>query len=222
MRVQATSSKPLLFRVMRPAIVPGIPLVPKALAGRLNFHQSMYYDDYLDVQVPSFQGMSGQSIRVEWVGRAITWTSDPQPPPTPQLLTFQVPRLEVIDSIGHTVTIRAVVNDTIRSQAFALIIEPQVLVLPEPQFHAQPNEATDAVSLLYSGQQDRHTGRVRWHGSIIRDTDEEDLQEGRREYFQINRSWIQENLGREVLINYTARRPGDSQSWFSQVLRMNF
>ncbi|MNJ59028.1 hypothetical protein D3C77_546910 [compost metagenome] len=92
--------------------------------------------------------------------------------------------------------------------------------MPPPQFHLQNDAATDAVSMLSLDQQDGHTGRVRWHGVVTRDTDEQHLQAGRREYFQIDRSWIAENRGREVLINYSLYRGNNERFRFSRVLRL--
>jgi len=217
------TSPALTFRVEAAAIVPGLLRIPRAPAGRLNVHNDFYRDEFLIIEIPQFPGMaSGQSIVVEWAGPYFTWSSQPQQVTTPGLLQFQVPRLEVIDAIGRSVQVRYSVNGTIFSPTFVLNIDSQGIEMPPPQFHLQNGAATDAVSILSPGQQNGHTGRVRWHGVVTRDSGEQHLQAGRREYFQIDKSWIAENRGSEVLINYTLYRGNNEPFRFSRVLRMRF
>ncbi|WP_342622856.1 hypothetical protein [Pseudomonas alkylphenolica] len=220
------TSPSLTFRVQGAAITPGPLRIPKAPGGRLNFHRDLYRDEHLIVEVPQFPGMAnGQAIVVEWAGPFAIWKSPQQPVTTPGLLQFQVPRIEVIDAIGNSVQLRYSVNNTLFSPTFFLNIDSQGIEMPPPRYHAQ-NAPTDAVSMRSPGQQDGHTGRVRWSGVVTRDTGDQHLQAGRVEYFQIGKHWVSENQGREVLINYTIHRQGmddpETPLRFSRVLRQKF
>jgi hypothetical protein len=63
--------------------------------------------------------------------------------------------------------------------------------------------------------------RVRLAGGVTRKTAWQDLETGVTAEFAIPAEWIEENLGKTVLINYSVNRPGiDEHSQFSQVLRV--
>lgn len=214
-------STPLQFRVESADIRPGQPVIPKAPDGRLNVHKDFYRDDFLGVEVPVFQGMTnGQSIKVEWAGPYFTWTSAEQVVDTPRTLVFDVPRLEVLDAIGRSVQVRYIVNGLTSSRTFVLNIDAQGMETPPPRYSPQPGRDSDAVSILSPDQQSGHTGRVRWHGVRVFDTDERHLRQGEVEWFQIPRAYVEENRGREVLVNYTIYRGNDEQFRFSRVLRL--
>lgn len=209
------------FRVERANIVPDIPVIPKAPNGRLNVQEDFYRDDYLRVEVPAFQGMTnGQSIKVEWAGPYFTWESPAQVVDTPKTLEFDVPRLEVIDAIGRSVQVRCLVDDITPSPTLVLNIDAQQMEMPPPRFNPQPGHDSDAVSILSPDQQNGHTGRVRWHGVRVYDTEEQHLTRGTAEYFQIPRAYVEENRGREVLVNYTIYRGNNERFRFSRVLRL--
>ncbi|MFQ6572827.1 hypothetical protein [Pseudomonas sp. UM16] len=201
------------------AIIPSQPRIPIAPDGRLNFHEDMYYSDYLTVEVLQFPGMAaGQSIVVEWESLHFKWSSPPQSVTTVGSLQFEVPRLEVIDAIGTEVKVRYTVNGTIPSPAFPLIIDSQGMVMPPPHYFDRGDRYE--VSILSPDQQDRHTGRVRWNGVVARDSGEQDLQKNVIEYFQIPKAWVTENQGQEVLINYSIYRGNQERFRFSRVLRL--
>lgn len=212
---------PLILTLRKPAtIIPGDLYIPKAPARRLNVQTDFYRDEFLDVQVLVYEGMApGQSIVLQWEGPLFTWRSDPQRVDTPSIITFKVPRLEVLDAIGYSVKIHYIVNDTIPSAPYTLNIDSQGMSMPPPQFFDQGG-GSYAVSIYSPDQQTDHTGRVRWTGVITRDSAEQHLQTGEVEYFQIPTAWINENRGREVLINYTIYRGNNEPFRFSQVLRL--
>ncbi|QXI46424.1 hypothetical protein HU763_016790 [Pseudomonas anuradhapurensis] len=214
-------SSSLSFTVEGATIVPVAPRVPKASGGRLNVQNDMYYDDFLEVEVPPFQGMAnGQAIELEWVGPYFTWR-DRQTVGTPQTLRFQVPRLEVIDAIGRSVQIRYTVNGTTPSPSFVLNIDSQGMEMPPPRYFPQEGSPTAAVSILSPDQQTGHTGRVRLYGinPAPWDSTEEYLQAETPKYFQVPRSIVEENRGRVVLINYSIYRGNNERFRFSRVLR---
>lgn len=213
-------STPLQFFVESADIQPEQPVIPKAPMGRLNVHNDFYRDEFLQVQVQDFPGMAkGQSIEVEWAGPYFTWKSTAQVVDTPKTLVFDVPRLEVIDAIGRSVEVRYLVNGT-PSPTLVLDIDRQGMEMPPPRFNPQPGRDSDAVSILSPDQQTGHTGRVRWQGVRKYDTDERHLTRGEVEYFQIPRAYVEENRGKEVLVNYTIYRGDDEQLRFSRVLRL--
>lgn len=214
------TSTPLPFRVEKADIHPGEPVIPKAPNGRLNVHNDFYRDEFLQVEVQAFPGMAkGQSIELEWAGPYFLWKSTAQEVDTPKTLVFDVPRLEVIDAIGRSVQVRYLVNGT-PSPTLVLNIDSQGMEMPPPRFNPQPGRDSDAVSILSPDQQTGHTGRVRWQGVREYDTDERHLTRGKVEYFQIPRAYVEENRGKEVLVNYTIYRGNDEQLRFSRVLRL--
>lgn len=213
------TSQPLLFRVQQASVIPGKPEVPKAPGGRLNFHNDMYRDDYLEVEVRPFPGMAnGQSITLEWVGPYHTWLHTERVDAV-QTLRFQVPRLEVVDAIGSSVEISYSVNNT-GSPPFTLNIDSQGMDMPPPRYFPQEDADTAAVSILSPDQQSSHKGRVRWVGVTEYDSEEVYLQPDRPKYFQIPRRLVDENRGREVLINYSIYRGNQEPFRFSRVRRL--
>lgn len=211
---------PRTLTLRKPAtIIPGDLYIPKAPDKRLNVHTDFYRDEFLDVQVEQYSGMEpGQSIVLQWQGPLFNWKSDPQPVNTPGTMTFKVPRLEVIDAIGYPVKIHYIVNGTIASDTYTLNIDDQGMRMPPPQFRDQGG-GSYAVSIYSPDQQTGHTGRVRWSGAVTRDSEEQHLEYGKPEFFQIPAAWIDENRGREVLINFTIYRGNNEPFRFSQVLR---
>lgn len=163
----------------------------------------------------------GQSLVLEWAGPYFTWSSQPQQVIAPGLLQIQVPRLEIIDAIGRSVQVRYSVNGTLFSPVFVLNIDSQGIEMP-PLRYINQGGGNHVVSILSPGQQIGHTGRVRWNGVVVRDSDEQHLEAGKVEYFQIPQFWITENQGREVLINYTLYRGNNEPFRFSRVLRQRF
>lgn len=215
------SSTPLPFSVEGSAISPSEPVIPKAPAKRLNFHEAMYYDEYLEVHVLPFPGMAiGQSIKLTWDGPYFDW-SDTLPVDAIQTLIFRVPRLEVIDAIGRSVQISYTVNGASPSPVYILNIDSQGMEMPPPRYFPQEGSPTAAVSILSPDQQSGHKGRVRLYGvnPTPWDSTEEYLQAGTAKYFQVPRSVIEENKGRVVLINYSIYRGNNEPFRFSRVLR---
>ena len=214
-------SFPLSFRVEAATIVPVAPKVPKAPDGKLNFHEKMYRDDFLEVEV-QFPGMAnGQSIELEWVGPYFTWRNT-QIVSSPQILKFQVPRLEVIDAIGRSVQIHYLVNGTTPSPSFELNIDNQGMELPPPRYYPQVGSPTAAVSFLSPDQQNGYTGRVRLYGvnPTPWESTEEHLEKGVVEYFQVPRSVVEGHRGELVLINCSVYRGNGEPFRFSRVLRL--
>ncbi|MHA6161141.1 hypothetical protein ACX3X6_09580 [Pseudomonas sichuanensis] len=216
---RGTSEPPVVFHVQPATIVPGELLIPKAPNKRLNVHNDMYEDDFLVVEVPPYSGMAqGQSITVEWIGPYFTWTSPVQWVDSVRRYQFNIPRLEVVDAIGSSMSVRYTVNNTFLSPMFQLIIDGQGMNMPPPQFNTLGG-GRYSVSLLSPDQQVGHTGRVRCSGSTVHDSQNQQLEPSRREDFDIPAAWVNQNAGRDVLINYSIYRGNGEKLRFSRVLR---
>jgi hypothetical protein len=100
------------------------------------------------------------------------------------------------------------------SDALNLRIESQPIPLPEPRI----NSENSVVTLQYPDMSPGHTGRVRWIGIASHDTPVQ-LLDTRPEEYDIPLAWVNENRGKQVLINYTVQLSSDGRLLFSQVLR---
>jgi hypothetical protein len=213
---------PLSVKVESPGFDLRPPRVPKAYGDgtRLNFDSAMYYDDYLPVIV-SYTGMAiGQKVQLRWAGTAVY--QEEKTVAVVGDLEFLVPRMEVIDVIGRSASINYTVtlaNGTVvgTSPALPLQVDPQAYDLVPPVISADNRK----VTLHYTDMHSPHTGRVRWEGVVKHDTNEQDL-DTRPEEFDIPTTWVTENRGREVLINYTVYRGEGRHLIFSRVLRKTF
>jgi hypothetical protein len=196
------------------------PTVPKAYGDgtRLSFDTAMYYDDYLSVMI-DYTGMDiGQKIQLRW-GGPVVYQSQVLTVTVVEPVEFQIPRMEVIDVIGGSVTITYSValpngHAVGTSTALTLRVDAQPLDLIPPTISAN----NGIVTVLYTGMNTPHTGRVRWEGAVKHDTGDQNL-DTRPEEFVIPTSWIAENAGLEVSINYTVYRGGGQHLLFSRVLR---
>lgn len=196
------------------------PTVPKATGDgtHFNFDTAMYEDSYLSVMV-NYTGMAtGQTIQLQWSGW-VAWHSEIKTVGAVGSIEFRVPRIEVVDAIGRTVpityTVRLADGTSVGTSAvLALVIAPQAFDLVPPTISAN----NLIVTVTYPGMNTPHTARVRWQGVKTHDTGEQNL-DTRAEEFEIHASWISENKGREVLINYTVYRNDGHHFLFSRVLR---
>ncbi|MHC8340330.1 hypothetical protein [Pseudomonas sp. HLT2-19-2] len=184
----------------------------------------IYEASHVTIQVQKYLGMAiGQTIRARWASSRHVYDSAITTVTTVGPMTFNVPRLEVVDAIGSTVpvsfTVRTYPNGPLhRSDALLLAVDAQKFVLTPPRL--TPDRTT--VTVRYPGMVTGYHACVRLTGVVTRETDWQDLQTDVTEEFSIPANWIEENKGRTVLINYSVNRPGiDEQSMFSQVLRVD-
>lgn len=64
--------------------------------------------------------------------------------------------------------------------------------------------------------------RARWTGVTTHDTESQSMTPGQANVFNIPDTWITENSGKTVLVNYSIVRDNSSeQRMFSQVLRVS-
>lgn len=183
----------------------------------------IYYDPHVTVEIPRYVGMAvGQTIRVRWASARNTYDSAITTVTAVGPMKFLVPRLEVVDAIGHTVnidyTVRVYPKGPLhRSPVFALAVDPQPFVLTPPRLTLDQS----TVTVRYPGMATGYHARVRWAGVATHKTDWQDLVTGVTEDFTIPPQWVVENKGKIVLVNYSVNQPGINQnSYFSQVLRL--
>ncbi|MDI3356632.1 hypothetical protein MO767_20110 [Pseudomonas sp. UYIF39] len=198
------------------------PSVPKAYdaAGEHIRISDIYKDEGLDVEIPHYPDMAADHrLTVRWNGRVSYNSSSDEVGAPPGKRIVKVPRLEVMDNIGSTVEISYAVRETpggvsLESERLTLHIDPQALNLPAPTI------AGNSVSVRVVGPVGYQV-RVRWSGSITRDTAWQNVDSNAGNVFLIPQGWFDENRGREVLINYSVGRTnGSEQMMFSHVLRL--
>ncbi|MHC8371056.1 hypothetical protein ACYZT2_09635 [Pseudomonas sp. MDT1-85] len=183
----------------------------------------IYYAPHVTIQIPQYLGMAvGQTIRARWASARNTYDSVITRVENVGPMDFIVPRLEVVDAIGSTVpvtyTVRSYPNGPLhRSNPLQLGVDAQAFVLTPPRL--TPDQTT--VTIRYPGMASGYQARVRMAGVVTRKTEWQDLKTWVTAEFLIPQSWIVENKGKTVSINYSVNRPGiDEHSLFSQVLRV--
>jgi hypothetical protein len=183
----------------------------------------IYKARHVTVQVEQYVGMAiGQTIRARWASARNIYDSAITTVTAVGAMNFAVLRMEVVDSIGSTVpvsfTVRTYPDGPLhRSVPLSLAVDAQTFVLPPPRI--TPDQTT--VTVRYPAMATGYHARVRLGGVITRKTEWQDMKAGVTAEFSIPASWIAENKGKTVLINYSVNRPGiDEHSMFSQVLRV--
>ncbi|MEO8646392.1 hypothetical protein [Pseudomonas sp.] len=181
----------------------------------------IYTARHVTIQIPQYVGMAiGQTIRARWANARHIYDSPITTVEKVGPMDFEVPRLEVVDAIGSTVpvscTVRTFPNGPLhRSDPLPLAVDAQTFALRFPRITSDKTE----VTIRYPGMATGYHARVRFAGVVTRKTAWQDLSTDTA-VFSIPASWIEENKGKTVLINYSVNRPGiDEQSQFSQVLR---
>ncbi|MHC8342973.1 hypothetical protein [Pseudomonas sp. RT6P73] len=204
------------------------PIAPKVLeaygpaGNRLNFND-IYYNEYVTVQVPRYSGMAkGHTVRVRWVTGRHRHDTETLTIDVPEPQNFKIPRLEVIDAIDSLVTINYSIRTAmgaplIPSKSLTLEVDPQDFELVEPRL----SDDRKRVTVKYFGMTTGYTARVRWHGVITHDTAIKPILNDSSIPFDIPETWVLENRGRSVWINYSIHRSGTSDNlMFSQLLKV--
>lgn len=198
------------------------PIVPAAVEqghpGELDF--SRLPDNADLIMRVDYDGMAtGQTIRGQWTGR-VRYTTDVKTVTHIGPMNFIIPRDEVIDSIGSTVSVNYSVVLTpggtlLPSKILTLRVLPQPLDLVAPTINA----TNTTVSVAYGASLTSHTIVVRWAGVVEHRTSiQNPPSNGGITRFTIPSAWVTENRGKQVLINYSVG-VGGSPLIFSQLLR---
>ncbi|MGF6208071.1 hypothetical protein [Pseudomonas frederiksbergensis] len=205
---------------LRPPVV----LEAKEASGaRLNFQKDFYEADFATVTVNYTGSAPGQTVKVYAIGRANTYGSGIQTVQvTGQTLTFRVPRLEVVDSIGTRMTFYYTVrlpgtSEDLPSRSLEISVTGQPLHLPEPTLNGSRNNAR----VYYPTLVGEYRVRLRLYGVVIRDSDEIYINRPNYMDVAIPSNWLTENMSRDVIFNYTLRKTGTNELiQFSWCLRV--
>ncbi|MHC8342974.1 hypothetical protein [Pseudomonas sp. RT6P73] len=193
-----------------------------ALGDRLKM-ADIYYAPHVTIEVPQYLGMAiGQTIRARWASERHVYDSAITTVQRVGPMRFKVPRLEVIDAIGTKVPVSYTVRNfpkgpLHRSKALPLAVDPQAFDLTAPRLTADRTR----VTVRYPGMTTGYHARVRITGVETRETAWQELNTDMTAEFLIPRTWIDENEGKPVLINYSVNQSRvDENSQFSKVLRV--
>ncbi|KVP13595.1 hypothetical protein WJ85_15170 [Burkholderia ubonensis] len=164
----------------------------------------------------------GQTVGIKWKGR-VDYDSEIKNVVSVTPMTFGVPRMEFIDSIGRTVPVTFSVKrgsgPIETSGALQLVVEGQRLTLPQPTITADRTKVTVRYTGMAPGNQVLH---VRWVGPYVRETDDVGVSSTTQEEVSIPADWIRESRGHTVLVNYAVGTLWGTEPFymFSQVLRI--
>lgn len=184
---------------------------------------SVYHANHITAQVPHYTGMArGQTVRMTWENPRHIYHSEVVTVGTPGAIDIPIPRIEVIDAIGHTVKVYYTVRTApgtapIPSRTLLLHIDPYEFDLLAPTL------STDQITLSvrYVGMVRGYTVRIRATGKTTWESDEREVQTGVTPTFTLPSNWIAENRGIDTRINYSVYKSGSGQRFmFSKVLRV--
>ena len=211
--------------IARGLVNPGSVNVPQAYIKNGNQQRlsmsDFYREDFLSVELlldPSVRGTDYYWLT--WLGvGGITWRSSRQLVNQVGVKTVFVPRAEIIDVIGSTATLTCSVERngvTYTSAPLYLSVDQQDLVLQAPTISGR------VVTVRYDGWSTAHTARVRCIGTTTWDhPDPQPHMANGSCMTTIDSVWYQQNVGREVLINYTIYRGANNPTLlFSRLLRV--
>lgn len=197
-------------------------LEAKELNGeRLNFERDFYDVQFATVEVKYIGSAPGQTVKVSWRGRNATYGSEIQPVSfAGQTLNFQVPRNEVVDCIGtgaeisYTVRLPGTTTD-IPSKNLDITVTAQMHLLREPTL----NDSKTNLRAYHPTLGMPHTARAALFGVTTHYGEEIRITPGTSQTdLAIPPSWIAENRGRLIMVNWTLRETGTNTpiifSWF--------
>jgi hypothetical protein len=173
------------------------------------------------VEVPDYGMKTGDTVRVSWVGRRVTSNSELQTVGNPAALQpFKISMYEIIDCIGVNAAISYTVvrsPNTVPFQSLSLSLSVfgHSGVVEAPTINSPDNN-----NLRIQFREDYYSAQVRFIGlttveSSIREFHGNDLN------FPIDAAWSSSNRGRPVLFNWSLKRFGNDNIYYSQVLRVN-
>ncbi|MGE8188270.1 hypothetical protein [Pseudomonas sp. NPDC086278] len=212
--------KPVPIDLLKPKV-----LEAKELGGtRLNFVKDFYEAPFATVQVAYQGSYPGHTVKVYWLGRNNTYGSEIQTVrQAGQTLNFNIPRLEVVDTIGsgaeiyYTVRLQNTTQD-LPSKTLDITITGQKHSLPEPTL------STDKLNArtYYPALDGNYEVRLALFGVVTRYSNEIPITQPNYTNIAVPQAWLTENKGRPVLFNYTLKKTGSSEpiifSWCLRVV----
>lgn len=183
-----------------------------------------YYKHPTDgiVEIPDYGMQPGDTVRVSWKGRNITYHSEMQTvadPPT--RLAFKISKYEVIDCINNS----AVISYTLKRPPDPNIRESSTvkLTVDGHDFDLGPLTISSRHDNLRAYKQAQFnpssTARVRAVGTIIWESDAVSFNHDEYLNFPIDPGWIMVNKGKSVIFNWSLKL-NDTEIYFSQLLRI--
>lgn len=186
-----------------------------------------YYDvnGDIEVMVPNYNMLPGDTVKVYWKGRSITLGSDIKTVPTP--LRFKISKYEVIDvirwpitDVWYTVRRASIIGDR-ESPHLQLVVtgSDQEFDVAAPTLNGSKN------NLRVLRQRDFNstsTARVRAIGITEWESHSQTFESEDYLNFPIDSAWLAQNEGHSVVFNYSLRLKDDGGHFlFSQLLRVN-
>ncbi|MDC9583109.1 hypothetical protein PSI15_16330 [Xenorhabdus sp. PR6a] len=207
--------------------------VPQATSenGTLLTKDDYYRLDELEIIVPVYDGMTlGQNVQVLWQGQKGSflpqYSTNIQEVTEINPLTFYIPRMQFLDSIGSTARIWFKINNTDGnytsvqySEFFFLTIEKQRLNLPAPKLFYR-GDGTIHVIIKYEGMAPPDSVEIRAVGKSQTQSNYKPVDDPQQMGVKLPEDWVNENRGSIVLIDYAvgSMNPGVRYD-FSRILR---
>jgi hypothetical protein len=172
------------------------------------------------VEIPNYGMKAGDTVRVSWVGRRVTYNSEIQTVANPLVpLVFKISMYDVIDCIGVNAAITYTVVrppsvDPQRSATLNLSVMGHVGAIAAPTINSPDNN-----NIRVQFVDDYYSAQVRFIGLT---TVESPVREFHGNYlnFTIDANWRAANRGKPVLFNYSLKRFGNDSIFYSQILRV--
>jgi hypothetical protein len=189
----------------------------------LNFEKDFYEAKFATVEVNFIGSASGQTVKIYWLGRNSTYGSEIQTVShAGQTLSFQVPRLEVVDCIGtgaqvsYTVRLPGTTKD-LPSEDLRIRVTPQKHHLPEPTLSSDKLN----IRAYYPTLDGAYKVRLAMFGKVTRYSEEFNIIQPPYTNIAVPQSWLTENRGLPVMFNCTLKKTGTNEPLiFSWCLRI--
>ncbi len=173
------------------------------------------------VEFPNLTLKKGDTVRVTWVGRSVTYKSEIQEvidPATP--LNFKISMYEIIDCIGVNASISYTLirppSDQVNTSPILLLtIKGHVGEIEAPTINSPDNN-----NIRVHFEEDYYSAQVRFIGLTTVETSIREFH-GKNLNFSIDSAWRAANKGKPVLFNYSLKRYNNDRIFYSRILRVS-